>query len=76
MMIEYPQLKKTIEALPPIAHHELLDFVRYLEYKHRGDQPDQVVQLGGLWADIHLDVTEEDVRALRRQVTDQLVGRA
>ncbi len=33
----------------------------------------EVVQLGGLWADLDWNVSDEDVRALRRQVTNQLL---
>ena len=71
-MNRYPELEKTIDALPPTAQKELADFVDYLQYKHRLDESGQVVELGGLWADIDLDVTDEDVRALRQKVTRQL----
>jgi hypothetical protein len=74
-MIEYPELEKAVGALPPIAHRELLDFVSYLQYKYRGNQSGRVVKLGGLWAAMDLDVTDEDVRALRQQVTRQLVDK-
>jgi hypothetical protein len=71
-MNKYPELEKTIDALPPTAQKELADFVDYLQYKHRLDESGLVVELGGLWADIDFDVTDEDVRALRQQVTRQL----
>jgi hypothetical protein len=71
-MNKYPELEKTIDALPPTAQKELADFVDYLQYKHRLDESGQVVELGGLWADIDFDVTDEDVRALRQKVTRQL----
>ena len=71
-MNKYPELEKTIDALPPTAQKELADFVDYLQYKHRLDESGQVVELGGLWADIDFDVTDDDVRALRQKVTRQL----
>jgi hypothetical protein len=74
-MNKYPELEKTIDALPPTAQKELADFVDYLQYKHRLDESGQVVELGGLWADIDFDVTDEDVRALRQQVTRQLADK-
>ena len=74
-MYKYPELEKTIGALPPTAQKELADFVDYLQYKHRLDESGQVVELGGLWADIDFDVTDEDVRALRQQVTRQLADK-
>ena len=75
-MIKYPELEKTIEALPSPAQKELADFIGYLQYKHRLDPSGEVVKLGGLWADIDFDVTDEDVRALRQQVTRQLADKA
>ena len=74
-MIKYPELEKTIEALPPPAQKELADFIGYLQYKHRLDPSGQVVKLGGLWPDIDFGVTDEDVRALRQQVTRQLADK-
>ena len=74
-MNKYPELEKTIDALPPTAQKELAEFVDYLQYKHRLDESGQVVELGGLWADIDFDVTDEDVRALRQQVTRQLADK-
>jgi hypothetical protein len=74
-MNKYPELEKTIDALPPTAQKELADFVDYLQYKHRLDESGQVVELGGLWADIDFDVTDEDVRALRQKVTRQLADK-
>jgi hypothetical protein len=75
MMIGYPELEKAIEALPPAARKELLDFLGYLRHKHRSARPGQLATLGGLWADIEFDVTEEDVRALRRRVGRELVDK-
>jgi hypothetical protein len=74
-MTKYPELEKTIDALPPTAQKELADFVDYLQYKHRLDESGQVVELGGLWADVDFDVTDEDVRALRQKVTRQLADK-
>ena len=74
-MSKHTELEKTIEALPARAQKELADFIGYLQYKHRLDESGQVVELGGLWADIDFDVTDEDVRALRQKVSRQLAGK-
>lgn len=71
-MLKDSELEKKIQALPPNARKELLDFIGYLQYKHQLDPFGQVVKLGGLWCDIDFDVTDEDIRALRRQVSRQL----
>jgi hypothetical protein len=72
-MPKKPDLEKTIEALPPVAQKELVDFIGYLQYKHQLGAPAKVVKLGGLWADISFDVTDEDIRTLRQKVTGQLL---
>jgi hypothetical protein len=74
-MIEYPELKEAIDSLPPVAQKELLDFVSYLRYKHHLDQAGSVVKLGGLWADLDFDVSDEDGRNLRRQLTLPLASK-
>jgi hypothetical protein len=66
-LIEYPELEKVIVSLPPVAQRELLGFVSYLRFKHHLEQDGPVVKLGGLWADLDFDVSDEDVRNLRRQ---------
>ena len=71
-MIKYPELESALRTLPPAAHRELLDFLGYLRYKYRLDEPLPVVRLGGLWANIEFDITDDDVRALRRQVSRQV----
>lgn len=74
-MLKDLELEKAIDSLPPIARKELVDFVGYLQYKHQLDQPGRSVKLGGMWADINLDVTDEDVRTLRQRVTGQLLDK-
>ncbi|MBN1137448.1 MAG: DUF2281 domain-containing protein [Anaerolineae bacterium] len=70
-MIKYPELEFALHTLPPAAHRELLDFLDYLRYKYRIDASRPVVCLGGLWADIEFDVTDDDVRALRQRISRQ-----
>ena len=71
-MSTYHELDKVIRALPPVAQKELTDFVNYLRFKHHLDPPGPVVKLGGLWADIDFDVTDDVVRSLRRRTSRQL----
>jgi hypothetical protein len=74
-MLKDLELEKTIDGLPPIARKELADFVDYLQYKHQLDQSGQSVKLSGMWADIEFDVSDEDIRSLRRQVTGRLLDK-
>ena len=70
-MVKYPELESALRTLPPAAHRELLDFLDYLRYKYRLDEPRPIVRLGGLWADVEFNVTDDDVRALRQWVSHQ-----
>ena len=74
-MIEYRELEKVIHNLPPVAQKELLDFVSYLQYKHHVHEAGPVVKLGGLWTDVDFDVSDDDVRKLRRQLTVRLASK-
>ena len=69
------RVTKNIQVLPPGAQEELLNFLNYLQYKYRLDRRGDVVQLGGLWADVDLDVDNDDIRALRQRVTAQLLSK-
>jgi hypothetical protein len=64
---------KTLGALPPQGLEELSQYLDFLEYKYRGDKNGPVVALGGRWRDLPFDVADADVRALRRQVSDELL---
>ena len=75
MMRKHAELERAIDALPPTAQKELEEFIGYLQYKHRLGQSGQVVELGGLWADIDFDVTDEDIRTLRQRVTRRLANK-
>ena len=72
-MVELSEIERTVRTLPPEAQKELQHFVDYLQHKYRTASPGDVVKLSGLWADVDFDVNDEDVRALRRRVTDQLL---
>jgi hypothetical protein len=73
-MIEYRELEKVLHTLPAAAQEELLNFVGYLQYKHQHAHAGPVVKLGGLWAHVSFDISDQDVRALRHQLTLQLAN--
>lgn len=60
---------EAIGRLPVDLLEELAEFITYLEFKNRERR---TVALGGLWRDQKFDVTDEDVRALRRHVSAQV----
>ncbi len=65
---------KSLGALPPQGLEDLSQYLDFLGYKYRKEQNDQVLALGGRWRDIPFDVSDEDVRALRRRVSDDLLS--
>ena len=74
-MTEIVELERLVHTWPPAARKELLDFVAYLQHKYSAGEPREIIKIGGLWADIPLDVTDQDVRALRRKSTRQIADR-
>ncbi len=67
------QVYQAINELPPRGIAELLQFLDYLKYKHKAGPERKVVPLKGLWANIPFDVTDQDIRHLRRQISAQLL---
>lgn len=70
------KILNTIEELPAERMQEVLDFVEFLRRKTSVSKPKRIVRLRGLWADIPFDVTNGDIRLLRRQVTTRLDQKA
>ncbi|HMT21630.1 MAG TPA: DUF2281 domain-containing protein [Promineifilum sp.] len=69
------RIRQAIDALPPTAQTELVQFIEYLQYKYSSPET-RLASLGGTWADIELDITQDDVRAVREQTGDYLASRA
>jgi hypothetical protein len=65
MSIEESVLEK-IRALPPDKQQEVLDFVEFLQKRSLASQPRR--NLKGLWADLKVDITEEDIAEVRREM--------
>jgi hypothetical protein len=51
---------------------QILDFLKFKAGKSPASSK-RVVKLGGLWEDVPFDVTDSEVRALRRAVTQYLL---
>ena len=65
MSIEEQVLGK-LRELPPERQKEVLDFVDFLREKNGAKKP--LRSLRGLWKDLNLDVTEEDLAQARREM--------
>ena len=63
-------------SLPPQGLEELSQYLDFLKTKYAGQRENRIVALGGRWQDIPFDVSDEDIRALRRHVTDELLTRS
>ena len=64
------QLEQTVltklRALPVDKQQEVLDFVEFLAQKIGAQKPRR--SLKGLWADLGIDITEEDIAEARREM--------
>lgn len=55
-----------LKTLPPEKQKEVLDFVDFLHQKRIIKEPRRSVK--GLWADLGVDITEEDVAEVRQEM--------
>lgn len=65
MDIEQSVLEK-LRALPLEKQREVLDFIEYLQQKSIAKRPRR--SLKGLWADLGVHITEEDIAEARREM--------
>ncbi len=66
---------EAIDALPPESLEEPSRFLEFLRFRQRVPEKPVNVQLEGLWQDEQFDVTDDDIRALRQQVSDHVLQR-
>ena len=55
-----------LRALPPDQRQAVLDFTEFLRSKSSVTRPGQ--SLKGLWADLNIDFSEEDISAARQEM--------
>jgi hypothetical protein len=60
------QITEKVRALPPEQQKEVLDFVEFLTEKNGSKKPRR--SLLGLWADLNVHITEDDVAEARREM--------
>lgn len=65
MTIEEQVLEK-LRDLPPEKQKEVLDFVDSLNEKNGTKKPRR--NLRGLWKDLNIEITEEDIARARREM--------
>jgi len=65
MTIEEQVLEK-LRDLPPEKQKEVLDFVDFLKEKNGAKKPRR--SLRGLWGDLNIHITEEDISENRREM--------
>jgi hypothetical protein len=60
------QIVEKLRALPPEKQQEVLDFAEFLEQKNTPKRARR--SLLGLWADLGVKITEEDIAEARREM--------
>lgn len=65
MTIEEQVLEK-LRELPPEKQKEVLEFVASLKSENSSQKP--LRSLRGLWADLNIHITEEDIAEARREM--------
>jgi Protein of unknown function (DUF2281) len=60
------QVLEKLRDLPPEKQKEVLDFVEFLKEKNGAKKP--LRSLRGLWKDLDIHITEEDIAEARREI--------
>jgi hypothetical protein len=60
------QVLEKLRELPPEKQKEVLDFVDFLKQRNGSSQPRR--SLLGLWADLGIRISEEDIAEARREM--------
>jgi Protein of unknown function (DUF2281) len=60
------QVLEKLRDLPPEKQKEVLDFVESLKDKNGATTPRR--SLRGLWKDLNIEITEEDIAEARREM--------
>lgn len=76
MLAVKQRIYQMLDSLPHQGLEDLSQFLDFLKYKYQTGTEANVVSLGGIWQEITFDVSDEEVRALRQQVTDALLSKA
>jgi len=66
------QVVEKLRDLPPEKQKEVLDFVDFLKEKNGGAKKPRR-RLRGLWADLNIHITEEDIAEARREMWGNLL---
>lgn len=67
------KVDKVLDKLPPDGQEELARFLNFLADKYRVEQNGKIVALEGIWKDIPFEITDEDVRNLREDISKQVL---
>ena len=59
-------LLETFKILPTNRKQELLDYAKTLERREAVEKPR--VSLKGIWADLNVNITDEDIREARNEM--------
>lgn len=65
-MGSHPLLEK-LQALPPEKQAEVLDFIDFLIQRTAPSLPPTVTPFFGLWSDLGVDLSADDLDAARRE---------
>jgi hypothetical protein len=63
---------QNLRELSPDQRQAVLDFTQFLRSKSSVPRPDQ--SLKGLWADLNMDISEEDISSARQDMWNDWVS--
>jgi hypothetical protein len=63
------KVDKILDKLPPDGQEELAQFLNFLADKYRVELKGKTIALEGIWKDVPLEITDQDVRKLREHIS-------
>jgi hypothetical protein len=67
------KVEKVLDKLPPDGQEELAQFLDFLAGKYHVESKGKIIALEGIWKDISFEITDEDVRKLREDISKQVL---
>lgn len=68
MSVSSQELFKTIAELPSDCLAEVQEFLEFIKFKKKPSTRHQVIKLGGLLSDYHIDISEGDISKARDEM--------
>jgi hypothetical protein len=68
MPVSSQELFKALSELPSDCLAEVQEFLEFIKFKKKPSKKHQIIKLGGLLSDYHVDISEDDISKARDEM--------